>query len=109
MKNAPIPLVLDLWSLGHIAADIAEKCGLPNAKHVTRIVDNARRLRDPRSVLHCYPTGRVVGNLRKAINILADWPELAVVEVIGAPLWGRERIVWSQRRLASANGLQVSL
>jgi hypothetical protein len=108
MKNAPIPLVLDLWSLGHIAADIAEKCGLPNAKHVTRIVDNARRLRDPRAVLHCYPNGRVVGNLRKAIDILAGWPELAVVEVIGAAPAGRRK-VWSQRHLSRANGLQVGI
>lgn len=108
MKNVPIPLVLTLWSLGHIAADIAEKCGLPNAKHVTRIVDNARRLRDPRAVLHCYPTGRVVGNLRKAINIMADWPELAVVEVVGKHP-GRPRKVWSMRSLSRANGMQVGI
>lgn len=107
MKNAPILVVLDLWSLGHSGSDIAKKLGFPNAKHITRIISQARRLRDPRAVLHCYSTGRVVGNLRKAINIMADWPELAVVEVIGRPT--RDRKVWSRRALERPNGLPVTI
>lgn len=107
MRDAPITLTLQLWSLGHCADDIAEKLGFPNAKHITRIISQARRLRDPRAVLHCYPTGRVVGNLRKAIIILADWPELAVVEVVTKPT--KDRKVWSRRALERPNGMPVTI
>lgn len=82
MKSAPIPLVLDLWSLGHGGADIAARLGFPDFRHVTRIVAQARQIRDKRTVLHCYPCGRVTGNLRKAARILIDWPELQTVPLI---------------------------
>lgn len=82
MKNAPILLVLDLWSLGHSASDCADRLGFPNPKHVARIIANARQIKDKRGVLHCYPCGRVAGNLRKAARILIDWPELQVVPLI---------------------------
>ncbi len=52
MKDAPIPLALQLWSLGHSQADIAAKLGFPNRKPVERIVANARAIGDPRAVYH---------------------------------------------------------
>jgi hypothetical protein len=56
----PIPLVLDLWALGHSQADVAEKLGLPNGKHVERIVERARQLGDRRAVFHATG-GRIIG------------------------------------------------
>lgn len=61
MKHVPIPLVLDLWALGHSASDVARKVGLPNHKHVTRIVERARSINDPRAVLHAAKNGRLIG------------------------------------------------
>lgn len=52
MKDAPIPPVLDLWSLGHSATDICAKLGFPNRRHVERIIERARSIRDPRAVYH---------------------------------------------------------
>lgn len=61
MTDAPIPLVLDLWSLGHSAGDIAARTGV-SRKSVTLIVHQARRIGDPRAtVLHCYEEGRLAG------------------------------------------------
>lgn len=61
MKDVPIPLVLDLWSLGHSAGDIAERLGLPNHRHVSRIVQLARAIGDKRAVLHHAKDGRLIG------------------------------------------------
>lgn len=61
MKDAPIPLTLDLWALGHSAGQIAEMLGYPNFRHVARIVANARKIGDPRAVLHCGENGRLLG------------------------------------------------
>ena len=60
MKDAPIPITLDLWALGHSAEQIAEALGYPNGKHVTRIVEKARSLGDPRAVYHAQGT-RILG------------------------------------------------
>lgn len=60
MKGAPIPLVLDLWSLGHTQKQIAEMVGLPNRKHVERIIAHARELGDRRAVRHAAG-GRIMG------------------------------------------------
>lgn len=57
----PVPLVLDLYSLGHSAKDVAEKLGLPNGRHVARIVAHARSIADPRAVYHVDRTGRLLG------------------------------------------------
>lgn len=59
--NAPIPLVLDLWALGHSAAEVAEMVGFPNHKYVTRIITKARSIGDKRAVLHVSSTGRPIG------------------------------------------------
>ena len=61
MKHVPIPLVLDLWALGHSASDVARKVGLPNHRHVARIVERARSINDPRAVLHAAKNGRLIG------------------------------------------------
>lgn len=62
MTDSPVPLVLDLWSLGHSASDIAERLAVPGGrKGVTRIVAHARSIGDPRAVLHCAPNGRLLG------------------------------------------------
>lgn len=60
MNGTPIPLVLDLWSLGHSAGQIAKMVGLPNRKRVERIVANARKIGDPRAVRHAIGT-RILG------------------------------------------------
>lgn len=60
MKDAPIPLTLDLWALGHSAKQIAEALGYPNSKHVTRIVENARSIGDLRACYHAHGT-RILG------------------------------------------------
>jgi hypothetical protein len=58
----PIPLVLDMWSLGHSAGDIAKRLAIPGGhKGVTRIVEHARELGDKRAVLHCGASGRLLG------------------------------------------------
>ena len=60
MKGAPIPLVLDLWALGHSQGQIAAMVGFPNRRHVERIISHARTIGDPRAVRHA--TGdRVLG------------------------------------------------
>jgi hypothetical protein len=61
VKGVPIPLILDLWSLGHSAADIARRCKLPNHRHIERIIAHAREIRDPRAVWHMEETRRLMG------------------------------------------------
>lgn len=56
----PIPLALDLWALGHSQSQIAKMLGLPNRKHVERIIANARKIGDPRAVRHAVGT-RILG------------------------------------------------
>lgn len=68
MKNAPIPLILDLWSLGHTASVVATMAGLPNHKHVTRIVKHARDIGDKRAVLHVDDSGRLIGRAGHALR-----------------------------------------
>lgn len=75
MKDAPIPLTLDLWATGMSAGAIAERLGYPNAKHVTRIIANARKIHDPRAVLHAGKSGRLLGRA-------GHKPVLAAVEVV---------------------------
>jgi len=73
--TTPVPLVLDLWALGHSAGDIVGRLDLPNVKHVERVVRNARSIRDPRAVLHADSNGRLIG--RAAYSSV-----LAAVEVV---------------------------
>lgn len=75
MKRAPIIAALDLWSIGHSAGEIARMLGFPNHKHVTRIVAQARKIRDPRAVLHAAKNGRLIGRAGHRLV-------LAAVEVV---------------------------
>lgn len=60
--TVPIPLILDLWSLGHSAGDIAKRLDVPGGhKGVTRIIKHAREIGDKRAVLHCCANGRLAG------------------------------------------------
>lgn len=58
--TAPVPLVLDLWALGHSARDIGEKLGITR-KRVSKIVEQARDIGDPRAVLHAGKNGNLIG------------------------------------------------
>jgi hypothetical protein len=59
--DLPVSLILDLWSLGHSASDVAERVGC-HRKQVSRIVAQARSIRDPRAVLHKEPgNNRLIG------------------------------------------------
>ena len=60
MTDAPIPLVMDLWALGHSQKQIAEMVGLPNRKWVERIVAKARSIGDRRAVRHATGS-RILG------------------------------------------------
>lgn len=61
MRQEPVVAILNLWSLGHSASDIAEKLGTVTAKRVTLIVGEARSIGDPRAVLHMAKNGRLLG------------------------------------------------
>lgn len=81
MKGAPIPLALDLWSLGHSGTAIARMLGFPNRRHVERIVAQARALRDKRAVLHVAGNGYLVGRPGRM-----ERPPVAIpVPLIGKP------------------------
>lgn len=55
-----VPAILDLWSLGHSAADIAEKLGI-KARAIHMIAEQAREIGDPRAVVHLGRNGRPLG------------------------------------------------
>jgi len=81
----PVPLILDLWSLGHSASDIAARVGLPNGKHVTRIVHDARLIGDPRAVLHKHPrTERLIGRPGRTGIIARRRSKIDGIEVVPA-------------------------
>jgi hypothetical protein len=58
----PVNPLLDLWSLGHCARDIAERLGIEGGhRMVTLVVGEARSIGDKRAVLHKDATGRLIG------------------------------------------------
>ncbi len=79
-KPHPIPQVLELWSRGYAASEIAEVLAMPSHKCVTRIIANARLIKDPRAVLHVYGNGRAVGNRHHALSVLTAIPSLKLVQ-----------------------------
>lgn len=93
MKGAPIPATLDLWSLGHSAGEVARMLDFPNHKHVARIVEHARSIRDPRAVLHAATNGRLIGRP-------GHQPMLAAVEVVPS-------IVALRRSVPKKNGRPI--
>lgn len=82
MRTTPDPVlaILDLWSLGHSAGDIARRMGLPNHKRVTRIVAQARAIRDRRAVLHRAKGGRLLGRFKHNMELIERWPEIEIVD-----------------------------
>ena len=60
MTDAPVLLVLNLWSLGHSQGQIAAMVGLSSRKVVERIVAKARSIGDRRAVRHATGS-RILG------------------------------------------------
>ena len=56
----PVPLIIDLWSLGNSQGQIAEMLGLSSRKVVERIVAKARLIGDKRAVRHATGS-RILG------------------------------------------------
>ncbi len=81
--NTPVPLVLDLWSLGHTSGQIAAQLGLPDRWHVVRIIEHARDIGDPRAAVHVGKNGKAIGHPRWAVGVLANAPETELVPAIG--------------------------
>jgi hypothetical protein len=81
----PVPLILDLWSLGHSASQIAEMVGLPNHRQVTRIIRDARSIGDKRAVLHKYSHGdRLIGRPGRDGAIARRRDRINDIEVVPA-------------------------
>lgn len=78
MSTAPVPAVLDLWSLGHSASDIAKRLGT-KARTVSLIVEQARDIGDKRAVLHVGKSGKPIGRPAKDLD-----PGVEVVPAIPA-------------------------
>lgn len=77
--TTPVPLILNLWSLGHTARDIAERVGLPDADHVYRVIDHARDIGDPRAVLHKTVNGKMLGNGELLAGLVGEFEVVAIV------------------------------
>lgn len=90
---AKVPQILDLWEIGYSATAIGKLLGVQR-KQVTMVVAQARSFRDPRAVLHIYPNGRYVGNIRKIQRIKRAWRGIRAVPVLA--MWrgpGRAAII----------------
>lgn len=85
IARAPITLVLNLWSLGHSAADIRAKLGLPNDDVVKRIVRHGREIEDPRAVYHVTSGGRIQGEKEQPSRWRKQWKGFAIVRAIEPP------------------------
>lgn len=76
-----VPLVLDLWAYGCSASAIAHVLGLSSAKVVTRIVQQARLIGDPRAAVHWFQDGRPAGRPGR-IRTLAQVPGIKSVQLV---------------------------
>lgn len=52
--------ILDRWAKGESAGSIRKDLNLAR-NHVTQVVCEARKRRDPRAIHHTYPNGQIVG------------------------------------------------
>lgn len=84
--TAPVPLVLQLWSLGHSAGDIKDKLGLSGPHVVGWIVKRAREVGDPRAVYHLTRVGRIQGEDAVPNRWRKRWKGFDVVRSIEPPL-----------------------
>lgn len=76
-----IPVLLDLWSLGHSAGQIAGMLGISRGK-VYRTVEQARDIGDPRATLHVGANGLPIGNGRRGRVVLLEFPDVELVPAI---------------------------
>jgi len=60
MRDAPIPLIMNLWALGHSQGQIATMVGASSRKVIERIIAKARSIGDRRAVRHANGS-RVLG------------------------------------------------
>lgn len=75
-----IDTILDAWAAGRTAYQIG--CDFPwSERTILRIIEAARRFRDPRAVLHRYPNGRFTGRQRAAQRAITLWPQIRIVTV----------------------------
>lgn len=77
----PVLAILDLWSLGHSAAEIGRKLAVRQGQ-VTVTVLRARDIGDPRAVVHVGRHGRPIGNPVKAKGVLLEFPDVETAEAI---------------------------
>lgn len=94
MKDAPVSLALDLWSLGHSGADIVAKLGFPNRRAVERIVEQARLRNDERAVYHVTSNGRILGTgipkrKRYRVRRQTHYKGFMLIDLLGKPLCPR--------------------
>lgn len=80
MKPAPVPLILELWAYGCAATAIASVLGLKDAKQVTRVIDHARSIGDPRAVIHAFKDGRVAGRQARAEALKPEFRAVPLVQ-----------------------------
>lgn len=78
MSRAPVPLVLQLWSLGHSGSDIGRRLGV-SRRTISMIIEQARDIGDRRSVVHLGKNGQPLGRAR---SILLDFPDIELVPAI---------------------------
>lgn len=87
MAAPDVHKILSMWEKGFCATIIGQRLQV-SRKLVTRVVAQARSIRDPRAVLHIYPNGEPVGHARRAARLLEEWPTIGMVRV---------RAIWSER------------
>lgn len=75
-----IDSILDMWVSGRTAYQIGADLGLIEST-IKRVVEVARRQRDPRAVLHRYTNGRFYGCQRAAKRTIVLWPQIRVVTI----------------------------
>ena len=76
-----ISALLDLWSLGHSAGQVAGMLGISRWK-VYATVEQARDIGDPRATLHVGANGRPIGNGRRGMVVILEFPDVEVVPAI---------------------------
>lgn len=79
----PVPLILNLWSLGHGAGDVSRRLGV-HRRAVEKIVHQARQVGDPRAAVHVGRNGQPIGRPDLGLTLLALDPEVELVPFIPA-------------------------
>lgn len=77
----PVLAILDLWSLGHSAAEISRKLAVRQGQ-VTVVVLRAREIGDPRAAVHVGRQGRPIGSPHWARRVLVEYPDVETIPAI---------------------------